>query len=176
METEVSEESLDMSQCGICFNEEDALHAPPTLFNGREKEHMERPERTRVIWDGLVKSGLVQRCTRVPMREATRPEALLCHTEEHCDALEDLETQSPAMRAAWVGEGHVPQRGALPFPRSGWTMGGQDMYHNEDTPRAARLAAGGVLALTQRVCTGQLKSGFAVVRPPGHHACESQDS
>jgi len=53
----------------------------------------------------------------------------------------------------------------------GWTRSGTDMYHSSATPRAARLAAGGVLALTERVCAGQLRSGFAVVRPPGHHAC-----
>ena len=50
--------------CGICFNDDDNLHAPPVQINGREKEHMERPERTRVIWDGLLKSGLAQRCKR----------------------------------------------------------------------------------------------------------------
>ena len=98
---------------------------------------------------------------------------MLCHTAEHCDALEALETQPPAMRAAWVGESHVPQNG-MPLARSGWSVGGQDMYHNEHTARAARLAAGGVLALTQRVCTGQLSAGFAVVRPPGHHACSDK--
>eukprot|EP00966_Prymnesium_polylepis_P127862 2956849-Prymnesium_polylepis.1 len=165
---------MAMDVCGICFNDEDALHAPPTQFNGRERDHMERPERTRVIWDGLVKSGLVDRCRRVPMREATRAEALLCHIAEHCDALEALEAQAPSMRASWVGEGHVAHRGAPAFPRSGWTAGGQDMYHNDHTARAARLAAGGTLALTQRVCSGQLASGFAVVRPPGHHACSDK--
>ena len=45
------------------------------------------------------------------------------------------------------------------------------MYFNRATPRAARLAAGGVLALTDAVCEGKLRAGFAIVRPPGHHAC-----
>jgi hypothetical protein len=35
---------------------------------------------------------------------------------------------------------------------------------------AALLAAGSVLALTERVCAGTLRNGVAVVRPPGHHA------
>eukprot|EP01047_Picozoa_sp_COSAG01_P023480 COSAG01_NODE_1422_length_10360_cov_36.853815_4_plen_229_part_00 len=35
---------------------------------------------------------------------------------------------------------------------------------------AALLAAGSVLALTERVCAGTLRNGIAVVRPPGHHA------
>ena len=45
------------------------------------------------------------------------------------------------------------------------------MYFNQHTPRAARQAAGGVVALTEAVCSGTLCTGFAIVRPPGHHAC-----
>uniref|UniRef100_G3VPG9 Histone deacetylase n=1 Tax=Sarcophilus harrisii TaxID=9305 RepID=G3VPG9_SARHA len=38
---------------------------------------------------------------------------------------------------------------------------------------AARLAVGCVVELVFKVATGELKNGFAVVRPPGHHAEES---
>lgn len=58
--------------------------------------------------------------------------------------------------------------------RYGWAVGGHDMYHSEHTPRAVRLAAGGVLALAQHVCSRELDSGFAIVRPPGHHACSDK--
>lgn len=158
--------------CGLSFNDADGLHAPPNE-NGRGKEHIERPERTRVIMDGLLKSGLAQRCTRVPVREVTRSEARLCHSSEHCDALEALATAEPALRGAWTGKAHVPQ-GGVPVLHLGWTVRGHDMYHNENTASTAKLAAGGVLALTERVCEGQLSSGFAVVRPPGHHACSDK--
>ncbi|NXX70768.1 HDAC4 deacetylase, partial [Spizella passerina] len=36
-----------------------------------------------------------------------------------------------------------------------------------------RLAVGCVIELVFKVATGELKNGFAVVRPPGHHAEES---
>ena len=49
-------------------------------------------------------------------------------------------------------------------------MVGGDMYHSEATPRAARLAAGSVVALTTQVCTDRLRSSFAIVHPLGHHA------
>jgi acetoin utilization deacetylase AcuC-like enzyme len=39
--------------------------------------------------------------------------------------------------------------------------------HSFDT---ARLAAGGLLALLDEVMAGRLRNGFAMVRPPGHHA------
>uniref|UniRef100_A0A4W2DBN0 Histone deacetylase n=1 Tax=Bos indicus x Bos taurus TaxID=30522 RepID=A0A4W2DBN0_BOBOX len=38
---------------------------------------------------------------------------------------------------------------------------------------AARMAVGCVIELASRVASGELKNGFAVVRPPGHHAEES---
>ncbi|KPP61175.1 hypothetical protein Z043_120758 [Scleropages formosus] len=38
---------------------------------------------------------------------------------------------------------------------------------------AARLAVGSVLELVFKVASGELRNGFAVVRPPGHHAEES---
>jgi len=35
---------------------------------------------------------------------------------------------------------------------------------------AARVAVGGLIDLTDRVISGELANGFALVRPPGHHA------
>ncbi|KAL1500626.1 hypothetical protein AB1Y20_013278 [Prymnesium parvum] len=158
-----------MCRCGVCFNEEDALHAPPSR-TAKDKGHMERPERTRLMWDGLCKSGLAAQCRRVAVREVTAAEAALCHSAEHWQALLALERAPPALRGAWVGASHAAERGT-PVTRRGWAVGGGDMYHNGETARAVRLAAGGTLALTQLVCRGELDSGFAVVRPPGHHAC-----
>ena len=39
-----------------------------------------------------------------------------------------------------------------------------------ESPETARLAAGSVAALCRQVADGELDSGFAAVRPPGHHA------
>ena len=114
-----------------------------------------------MIWEAVVKAGLDRQCVRLSAREATREEALTCHSCEHWDALIALEHEPPATRRLWK---------ALSAGGTGW-LSGADMYFNRATPRAARLAAGGVLALTEAVCDGKLRSGFAIVRPPGHHAC-----
>jgi acetoin utilization deacetylase AcuC-like enzyme len=45
-----------------------------------------------------------------------------------------------------------------------------DTYVNPDSYQAALLAAGGLLNLTDVVLSGQADNGFALIRPPGHHA------
>lgn len=45
-----------------------------------------------------------------------------------------------------------------------------DTYVNDHSYETALLAAGGMLNLVQAVSDGQVTNGFALVRPPGHHA------
>jgi len=45
-----------------------------------------------------------------------------------------------------------------------------DTYVGSDSEQAARLAAGGLCNLVDAVLGGQVANGFALVRPPGHHA------
>ncbi|KAG9331652.1 hypothetical protein JZ751_018609 [Albula glossodonta] len=44
------------------------------------------------------------------------------------------------------------------------------IWNEMHTSTASRMAAGSVTELAFRVAKGELKNGFAVVRPPGHHA------
>jgi len=48
------------------------------------------------------------------------------------------------------------------------------VWHEDDTVQSARLAAGCAIELTFKVACGELDNGFAVVRPPGHHAEDTQ--
>uniref|UniRef100_A0AAR2JNR9 Histone deacetylase n=1 Tax=Pygocentrus nattereri TaxID=42514 RepID=A0AAR2JNR9_PYGNA len=47
------------------------------------------------------------------------------------------------------------------------------IWNEVHSSSAARLAVGSVVELVFKVASGELKNGFAVVRPPGHHAEES---
>ncbi len=52
----------------------------------------------------------------------------------------------------------------------------QDTYENKWTPYCARLSAGGTLGLLDAIRDEEVKRGFAIVRPPGHHAHSSMAS
>ena len=45
-----------------------------------------------------------------------------------------------------------------------------DTFANAFTLRAAQLACGSVVSITQAVVSGAADRGVAIVRPPGHHA------
>ncbi len=47
---------------------------------------------------------------------------------------------------------------------------GGETYVNRHSYAAALLAAGGLVTLVEAVMRGQVANGFALVRPPGHHA------
>lgn len=45
-----------------------------------------------------------------------------------------------------------------------------DTYVNRYSSAAARYSIGGLINLMEAVLAGTVKNGFAVIRPPGHHA------
>jgi histone deacetylase 6 len=115
------------------------------LLHRAAYEHPENPERLSAIWRRLREDGLAERCARVPAREATRAELTAVHTP----ALVDLVDANS---------------------RSDFTQLDMDTYTSRDSARAARLAAGGLVDLVLSVASGSLTNGFALLRPPGHHA------
>lgn len=90
--------------------------------------------------------------TNIKCRQATEEELKLVHTEAHVNCvlnyLEDKKSD---------------------FKNSGRFLR-DSLFHNKHTKDAALMSAGSVLELTEQVCSGKLKNGFAIVRPPGHHA------
>jgi acetoin utilization deacetylase AcuC-like enzyme len=108
--------------------------------------HPESPRRLEAIETELQRRGLLQRCRLIPARPAVDRELCRCHTARYL--------QTVRREVAY---------GARELSTGDTTVG----EHSED---AARLAAGGTLAAVDAVLAGRIDNGFALVRPPGHHA------
>eukprot|EP01012_Entosiphon_sulcatum_P067402 TRINITY_DN97092_c0_g1_i1.p1 TRINITY_DN97092_c0_g1~~TRINITY_DN97092_c0_g1_i1.p1 ORF type:complete len:450 (+),score=50.19 TRINITY_DN97092_c0_g1_i1:569-1918(+) len=109
--------------------------------------HVECPQRLLSIWNQLVRSGLAAQCCHIQSRKATRAEITACHTDEHFDKITNL----------------VVTKG-VPTEIDG------DTYFNQATSECALLAAGTLIECVYSVARGQNRNGFALLRPPGHHA------
>ncbi|MFI2331741.1 class II histone deacetylase, partial [Micromonospora aurantiaca] len=109
--------------------------------------HVESGATKRRCYELLDVTGLLGRMTRVEARPATVSELLRVHTDQHVRRVRDASAQ---VRGGDAGDGFSPV--------------GRGSYD------IARLAAGGVLELVTAVVSGAVSNGYALVRPPGHHA------
>lgn len=107
--------------------------------------HPECPGRLTAIHDILDQPGLKGRFLRYPPRQASLEEICRVHTEAYVRRIE-------ATRGS---------RGLHLDP---------DTYVSSETHRVARYAVGGLLVLLDALHAGTIEAGFALVRPPGHHA------
>jgi len=108
--------------------------------------HPECPERLEVIYKMLAEPDMSNRFTLIPPREATEEEITAIHNPEYYSRIADTAR----------GKGITPldpDTSACPY-----------------TFPAAKLAAGGLLALIEAIQNGTVENGFALIRPPGHHA------
>lgn len=110
--------------------------------------HPEHAGRMAAIREALEKTDLLKTAAGIAPRPAIQEELLLAHDREMIDRV----------RAACQNAAHLDA----------------DTYTTTSSWQAALTAVGGLIDLTAAVCTGAIDNGFAVVRPPGHHATRSQ--
>ncbi|XP_044477246.1 histone deacetylase 15 isoform X2 [Mangifera indica] len=151
VESEVKEKYKDLhvgvsvsNSCTVIgFDERMLLHSEVEM---KSRPHPERADRLRAIAASLATAGIFPgRCYPIPAREITREELKMVHSMEQIEAVELTS--------------HIYASYFTP-----------DTYANEHSARAARLAAGLCADLASAVFSGRAKNGFALVRPPGHHA------
>jgi len=111
--------------------------------------HPESAERLRRILALLRENGMLERLVAVEPRLATEEELERVHITAYIERVR---------RMAERGGGHLDA----------------DTYLNARSYEAARMAAGGLLAAVEEMLAGRIVNGFALVRPPGHHALPDQ--
>ncbi|KAK3124510.1 hypothetical protein QOZ80_7BG0587590 [Eleusine coracana subsp. coracana] len=142
-----AETELPPASTAIGFDERMLLHREIEI---KPNPHPERPDRLRAIAASLAAAGIFpSKCALVPPREITKEELMMVHTPNHIVSVEQTKNMLYSYFTA-------------------------DTYANEHSACAAKLAAGLCADLASLIVSGRVRNGFAMVRPPGHHAGVNQ--
>ncbi|XP_068123413.1 histone deacetylase 7 isoform X2 [Hyperolius riggenbachi] len=136
---------------------------------GDNINHPEHAGRIQSIWSRLQERGLRNHCECVRGRKASLEELQSVHTETHVL----LYGTNPHNRLKLDNRklsGILAQRMFVMLPCGGLGVDSDTIWNEHHSSNAARWAAGSVIDLAFKVATQELKNGFALVRPPGHHA------
>ncbi len=110
-----------------------------------EFPHVESPQRLKVVYDMLDEADMAGQFVTISPRPATEEELSWVHSHAHIERV-----------AGTDGKAHVsldPDTQTTPL-----------------SYQAAKLAVGGLFSLVDQIFDGTIENGFALVRPPGHHA------
>lgn len=144
---------------GLAFDNVMLKHA---CVCGDNSSHPEHSGRLQSIWARLVETHLANRCDRLRSRKATQEELQVVHTEGHSLLFGTNQINRQKIEASRAS-----------FVRLACGGVGVDLdttWNENHTAAAARMAAGCVIDLAFKTAKNDNKNGFAVVRPPGHHA------
>ena len=109
--------------------------------------HPERPQRIQALLE--VVAGLPDGVIRIPPYSIDDRHILSVHTEEHLGRVAATAAQDESMLDS-------------------------DTYASACSFETARLAAGSGVRLIESIFEFEIEAGFAMVRPPGHHATASR--
>ncbi|XP_067642034.1 histone deacetylase 4 isoform X2 [Eurosta solidaginis] len=143
----------------------DNLMQKHSCICGDNSIHPEHSGRLQSIWARLIETDLAKRCDRLRSRKATLEELQTVHTEAH--TLLFGSSSCPSNRQKLD---NLPALGVVRLTCGGYGVDLDTTWNKDHTGAAARMAAGCVIDLAIKTAKGDLKNGFAVVRPPGHHA------
>jgi acetoin utilization deacetylase AcuC-like enzyme len=136
------------SKDGICYHQAAMAVGyvyDPIYLQHDTGGHVESAQRLEATISHLEETGLKQELTLIKPRPASVEELSLVHTREHISYIKGIAKKG----GGWIDA---------------------DTVMSPESYDAALYAAGGVIVAVEAVMEGKLKSAFALVRPPGHHA------
>ncbi|TDH11066.1 hypothetical protein EPR50_G00081610 [Perca flavescens] len=116
-----------------------------------DSSHPESPDRVTCIMEELQRQDLLSHCIRVEPREAAEEDLLLAHSKDHVGLMKSTQAMTER-ELQTLSEKY------------------DSVYLHPESFQVSLLAVGSVLQLVDQVMTSELRNGFAVIRPPGHHA------
>ncbi|XP_021950549.1 histone deacetylase 4 isoform X4 [Folsomia candida] len=137
---------------------------------GDNSQHPEHAGRLQSIWARLQETGLIGMCERIRTRKATLEEIQVVHSEAHTLLFGTNPLSRQRLELSRFPESSLPIKSLVRLPCNGIGVDSDTAWNEIHTPAAARMAVGCVMELAFRVAAGELRNGFAIVRPPGHHA------
>jgi acetoin utilization deacetylase AcuC-like enzyme len=126
-----------------------AIIYDPVFLKHNQPGHPENAYRLESILTGLSEKNLFLNLENIESRSAEVDEISTCHTKEYINFVKEF---------CGKGGGYLDP----------------DTYSNHYSYEAAIKAVGGSIDLTTSVINGKLKNGFALLRPPGHHALSNK--
>lgn len=121
------------------------LYYDPTFVRHDTGNHPENAARVLAVMRHLNFVGLDSLCQRPAWGPVSAERLRLVHTSDYIESIRELAEQ-------------------------GGGFADEDTVLSRESFDVALLAAGAVCDAVQRVVSGQAKSAFCLVRPPGHHA------
>jgi acetoin utilization deacetylase AcuC-like enzyme len=109
------------------------------------QNHPENRERLEAVMSLLSDKHMLEQLRDIKFTAASREQLCRVHDPVYVNALERMSQRAGGMMGA-------------------------DTYVNGSSYHAASMAVGAATAATRAVLRGDVKSAFALVRPPGHHA------
>jgi acetoin utilization deacetylase AcuC-like enzyme len=121
----------------------------PLFLKHDNRSHPENAQRLNAIIDNLKRTGLDQEIHLIPARPASIEELESVHHIAHISDVMNISKQESAYLDP-------------------------DTFTNTHTWESSYTASGGLIELTDHVIDGKVQNGFALLRPPGHHALPSK--
>ena len=139
-----------ISKTGFVYDERMLHH-----FDPQDPEHPEKPARINSIYEKLRVAKLLDRSRRIPIQ--VKPlefaaEVQSIHDVKYCRMVNQTSMSKNIDELHQISSQF------------------NSVYFNPSTAMAATVAAAATIELCDAIGRGEIENGFAIVRPPGHHA------